>query len=350
VELRQLRYFLTVAEEQRFARAAERLHIAAPSLSQQIHTLERELRVTLFVRTPQRVGLTPAGEALVRRARVILAEVDRAREEVRAAGAGRREQLSLRVANMAELVLDGPLRVAALGIPGVEVSASSSQGDDAIEAVRQARADAAVVWARSLEQRDLEGVVLGSVDFGVALQQGHALTDLAVVPVARLAGETVIMFPRAPFAGVWDRALDHLLPNGPVTGQFLVEPDLVDAPEAMLRSVATGGGVAPVILGIAAGLGVPGIEVRPLEPALCLELEVVWRAPAGAAVQSLVDFLMDAARDPQAMIEAPRSDSASPPLPPQVGPPHVPPGAGPDEPGGLARAGGRASGRRPPVF
>jgi DNA-binding transcriptional LysR family regulator len=132
VELRQLRYFLAVAEERRFARAAQRLHIAAPSLSQQIQTLERELRVTLFVRTPQSVQLTPAGEALVLRARVILAEVDRAREEVRAAGAGRREQLSLRVGTMADLVLDGPLRDTALGIPGVEVSAASSPGDDAV--------------------------------------------------------------------------------------------------------------------------------------------------------------------------------------------------------------------------
>jgi DNA-binding transcriptional LysR family regulator len=338
VELRQLRYFLTVAEEQRFARAAERLHIAAPSLSQQIHTLERELRVTLFIRTPQRVELTPAGEALVTRARVILAEVDRAREEVRAAGAGRREQLSLRVANMAELVLDGPLRVAALGIPGVEVSASSCQGDDAIEAVRQARADAAVVWARSPEQRDLEGAVLGSVLFGVVLPQGHPLTDLTVVPVARLADETVVMFPRAPFAGVWDRTLDHLLPRGPGAGQVLVEPDLVSAPEAMLRSVAAGGGAAPVILGLAAQLGVPGIEVRPLEPVLELEIEVVWRAPAGAALRSLVDFLLDAAGDRQSVIEAPATEPPIPDRPPKMGPPYLARGHGRDEPGRLVTA------------
>jgi DNA-binding transcriptional LysR family regulator len=338
VELRQLRYFLTVAEEQRFARAAERLHIAAPSLSQQIHTLERELRVTLFVRTPQRVELTPAGEALVLRGRVILAEVDRAREEVRAAGADRREQLSLRVANMAELVLDGPLRVAALGIPGVEVSASSSQGDDAIEAVRQARADAAVVWARSPDQRDLEGSVLGSVPFGVVLPQGHPLTDLTVVPVARLTDETVVMFPRAPFAGVWDRALDHLLPRGPGAGQVLVEPDLLGAPGAMLRSVAAGGGVAPAILGLAAQLDVPGIEVRPLEPALCLELEVVWRAPAGAALRSLVDILMDAAGDPQALIKAPLTEPAIPERRRPVGPSHPARGGGRDEPGGRVTA------------
>jgi DNA-binding transcriptional LysR family regulator len=302
VEFRQLRYFLAVAEERRFARAAERLHIAPPSLSQQIQTLERELRVTLFVRTPQSVELTPAGEALVLRARVILAEVDRAREEVRAAGAGRREQLSLRVCTMADLVLDGPLRDAALGIPGVEVSAASSTGDDAVEAVRQSRADAAVVWSRSPDQRDLDGAVLGSVPFGVALPQGHPMTLVSAVPVGQLAHETVVMFPRAAFAGIWDQVVDHLLPQGRGPAQVAVEPDLVNAPEAMLRCVATGGGVAPAILGVA-HLGVAGIEVRSLEPTLCLDLEVVWRAPARPALRALIDFLREAATDPLAGIE-----------------------------------------------
>ena len=97
MELRQLRYFLAVAEEGRFARAAERLRIAAPSLSQQIQVLERELRVTLFERTPQRVHLTPAGEALAVRARVIIAEVDRAMDDVLVAGGRRRDHLKLRV-------------------------------------------------------------------------------------------------------------------------------------------------------------------------------------------------------------------------------------------------------------
>src|SRR3954449_504604 len=172
VELRQLRYFLAVAEEGRFSRAARRLHIAAPSLSQQVQALERELRVPLFERTPQRVELTLAGQALVERARVILAEVDRARAEVRAAGTGR-ERLTLRVANMADLVLGAALRSLAGGIDGVEVSVSSSRGDDALEAVRQARADAAVVWSRRPTDRDLDGVVLGTVLFGVVVPRGH---------------------------------------------------------------------------------------------------------------------------------------------------------------------------------
>jgi DNA-binding transcriptional LysR family regulator len=303
VELRQLRYFLAVAEERRFARAAERLHIAAPSLSQQIQALERELRVTLFDRSPQHVALTAAGAALVPRARVILAEADRARDDVRAARGERRDELRLRICNMAELVLDGPLHLAALGIPGLEVSVASSPGDDAIEAVRQARADAAVVWSRSFEQRDLDGARMGSVEFGVALPQEHPLTDLTTVPVDRLEGETVVVFPRQPFAGIWDRVVGHLLPGGPATDQVVIEPDLIRAPEALLRAVAGGAGIAPVMLGIEDRVGVAGVEVRPLDPVLRVDLELVWRGQPGPALRRLLDFLLAASSDPHAAVE-----------------------------------------------
>src|SRR3954447_3618784 len=114
VDLRQLRYFLTVAEERRFSSAARRLHVAPPSLSQQIRALERDLRVTLFDRTPRGAELTPGGRVLAERARVILAEVDRAREDVRSAGVSPREQVTLRVCTMAHRVLDGALRTVGL--------------------------------------------------------------------------------------------------------------------------------------------------------------------------------------------------------------------------------------------
>ncbi|MCW2613754.1 MAG: Transcriptional regulator, LysR family protein [Frankiales bacterium] len=125
-----------MAEEGRFSRAAARLHLAAPSLSQQIRALERDLRVTLFHRTARGAVLTPAGEVLLPRARVILAEADRASQDVRTAGVARREQVSLRVCAMAELVVDGPLRDAVLGIPGVEVFATPCPGDDASAAMK----------------------------------------------------------------------------------------------------------------------------------------------------------------------------------------------------------------------
>jgi LysR family transcriptional regulator, benzoate and cis,cis-muconate-responsive activator of ben and cat genes len=306
VDLRQLRYFLTAAEERRFSAAARRLHISAPSLSQQIRALERDLRVTLFDRTSRGAELTPAGHVLAERARVILAEVDRARQDVRSAGVSSREQVALRICTMADRVLDGALRTVGLAIPGLEVFVTSSPGDDAVEAVRQARADAAVVWNRPQEHRDLDGVVLGSVLFGIVLPLGHPLADRTEIPVAGLGSESAVMFPLSPFAGIWQRTVDHLLPGGAQPGQVVVEPDLINSPEAMLRAVAAGSGVAPGILGVVEHMDVSGIVVLPLDPPLLLDLEVVWRRPARPAVRRLVDFLVQAVDDPEVLVSAPR--------------------------------------------
>ncbi len=310
MELRQLRYFVAVAEERRFSAAARRLHIAAPSLSQQIRALERDLRVTLFERTPGGAELTAAGLVLLERARVVLAEVDRARRDVLFAGPAHREQLTLRVCTMADRVLDGPLRLVGLAVPGVEVVVTSSPGDDAVEAVRQGRADAAIVWHRPQEHRDLEGVVLGSVRFGIVLPKGHPLADRAEVPVAGLGHESTVMFPWSPFAGVWQRTVDHLLPGGAQPGQVVIEPDLINSPEAILRAVAAGSGVAPGILGVADHMDVSGIVVRPLDPPLSLDLEAVWRRPARPAVRRLVDHLVDVVDDPAVLVSALRRPSA----------------------------------------
>lgn len=305
MDLRQLRYFLTVAEERRFSAAARRLHIAAPSLSQQIRALERDLDVTLFDRTSRGAVLTPAGRVLAERARVILAEVDRAREDVRSAGPADLQRVTLRICTMAERVLDGPLRAVSHAIPGIEVAVTSSPGDDAIEAVRQGRADAAVVWSRPQEHRDLDGIVLGSVRFGAVLQRTHPLAERAEVHVAALGHESVVMFPRSPFAGIWQRTVDHLLPGGAQPGQVVVEPDLINSPEAMARAVAAGSGVAPGILGVVEHMNVGGIVVRPLDPPLSHDLEVVWRRPARPAVRRLVDFLAEAAGGPDVLLSAP---------------------------------------------
>jgi DNA-binding transcriptional LysR family regulator len=100
--------------------------------------------------------------------------------------------------------------------------------------------------------------------------------------------------------------VDHLLPGGAQPGQVVVEPDLINSPEAMLRAVAAGAAVAPGILGVVEQMDVSGIVVLPLDPPMVLDLEVVWRRPAGPAVRRLVGFLVEAVDDPEVLVSAPR--------------------------------------------
>lgn len=95
MELRHLRYFLAVAEERHFGRAAARLHMAQPPLSQQVRRLEEELGVILLRRTTRRVDLTPAGEAYLARVRTILDAVEAAGQEARRIDSGLEGRLVL---------------------------------------------------------------------------------------------------------------------------------------------------------------------------------------------------------------------------------------------------------------
>jgi DNA-binding transcriptional LysR family regulator len=286
VELRQLRYFVAVAEERHFGRAASRLRIATPSLSQQIRALERDLRVTLLDRNSHGVALTPAGESLLRHARALLARAERARDDVRTASSGRQE-LVLRVAIGAERVLGELLHGLDDRVPELRVSVAVTHGTDAVHAVRQERADAAIVWAGPDGDEHLARTVLRQVAVHLALPTGHRLAADDAVRVTDLAAETVVLFPRALSPGAWDRITDHLMP-GP---RVHIEPDHVAGPDTLSAVVAAGRGLAVTVPGIARHPAVAGIVVRPLDPPLTLPLELVWQEPADAGLQHLVGAL-----------------------------------------------------------
>jgi DNA-binding transcriptional LysR family regulator len=123
VELRHLRYFRAVAEELHFGRAAERLHIAQPPLSQQIRQLEAELGVTLLVRSTRKVELTPAGEAYLKRAVEILRAVDDAAEQAQRIADGAEGRLAIGCVGSATYsLLPQLVRALSEALPGVDVS------------------------------------------------------------------------------------------------------------------------------------------------------------------------------------------------------------------------------------
>ncbi|MGW5475401.1 LysR substrate-binding domain-containing protein [Streptomyces sp. NPDC004008] len=191
MELRQLSYFVTVAEELHFGRAAEKLHIVQSAVSQQIRRLERELGAELFDRSPRHVRLTPAGERLLPEARAVLAAADRARAAV-LPPAG----LRLGTSTGLGVHLDRVLAAFARRRPEVPVELFSLPAAQRLARVADGRLDAAFVRAAE----PLSGVrvlPLWRDPLVVALPAGHALAARAEIPLDELAGLPLSITPRA---------------------------------------------------------------------------------------------------------------------------------------------------------
>ncbi|MCV7418294.1 LysR family transcriptional regulator [Mycolicibacterium litorale] len=181
MELRQLRYFVTVADELNFGRAAERLHIAGPSLSQQIKALERDLKVTLFERDRRSVALTPAGAALLPDARALVAQAD----ELRRRASGLAVSDPVRIGYVNWCPTDWAQRAA--GVAQLRVDTWVMPSHTQAARVADNSLDLAICWVQNadLDALGLEARLLG-VDRLYALQAG---ADEA--PVA--AADTVVM-------------------------------------------------------------------------------------------------------------------------------------------------------------
>ncbi|MFJ6718712.1 LysR family transcriptional regulator [Streptomyces sp. NPDC091259] len=220
MELRQLSYFVTVAEELHFGRAADRLHIVQSAVSQQVRRLERELGAALFDRSPRHVRLTGAGERLLPEARAVLAAAERARAVVR-------ERSSLRLGTSTGLGehLDRLLGDLAVLAPDTAVQLVSAAFRDRLEQVADGRLDAAFV--RSLEP--VPGVQItpvGKDPLVVALPAVHPLARERDVALADLAGLQLCMTTRRNNPALVDMVVEacHSAgfepPPGPVTGSL----------------------------------------------------------------------------------------------------------------------------------
>ena len=197
MELRHLRYFIAVAEELHFGRAAERLRITQPPLSFQIQALERELRVRLLVRG-RRVELTEAGRALLDKARQAIEAADaaaRAAQEASTAVSGR-----LRVGYPATGIFELPplaLRSFAERFPAVGVETVVAPTGAHLEALDAKRLDVAFVRLGVLDREAVRYRTLQAEPLMLAAPEDHPLARLAEVPVERLAGEKLVLVPYA---------------------------------------------------------------------------------------------------------------------------------------------------------
>jgi DNA-binding transcriptional LysR family regulator len=203
LDLRLVEYFVAVADELHFGRAAQRLHIAQPSLSQQIRRLEAQLGVTLLDRNSRNVRLTAAGTALLREGRRTLRQAQRAIEVTR--GAGRPRLTVAFYASAGSELLPQILRAFGERLPAVDVSLRELLLGD-LDAVLEASVD--VAFTRLLpEQTELEVVVLAEEARLVALPAAHPLAGRSTLTFADLHEEVFITNPAVPADGAPPRWL-----------------------------------------------------------------------------------------------------------------------------------------------
>lgn len=195
MELRHLRYFVTVAEERHFGRAAARLHMAQPPLSQQIRQLEGELGLALLTRTTRRVDLTPAGSAYLVRAREILAAVDAAGEEADRIASGRVGRLIVGCVGSATYsVLPDMARALRAELPDVEFGFRGEMlsGDQAV-ALHDGSIDLGLM-RRIPDPAGLTITPLRRDRLLAAIPRDHRLAGRKRLRLEELAGEPLVVY------------------------------------------------------------------------------------------------------------------------------------------------------------
>lgn len=194
--LRHLEYFVAVAEELHFGRAAERLHMAQPPLSQQIRRLEEELGAQLFYRTKRRVQLTEVGQAFLQEARLTLAQAEQAVRVAQRAGRGELGQLIVGFVGSAGYgTLPHLLKIFRERFPDVNLVLRELTSAQQVQALRNARIQ--VGFLRSpVRGNDLVFEDIQREPLLVALPEQHPLASRLRIPLQALAGESFIIFPR----------------------------------------------------------------------------------------------------------------------------------------------------------
>ncbi|MFD9906478.1 LysR substrate-binding domain-containing protein [Streptomyces sp. NPDC059063] len=186
MEIRQLRYFLTVAEELHFGRAAERLHIVQSAVSQQLRKLERELGADLFERSTRTVRLTEAGQRLLPHAREVIAALARARAAVADVRTERAATLRLGTSSGLGARLDTVLAEFARLAPHAQLELLTGTTDDRLRRVRSGDLDATLLRGERAEP-ELELLPLWLDPLLVALPARHELAVRAAVDLRDLA-------------------------------------------------------------------------------------------------------------------------------------------------------------------
>jgi DNA-binding transcriptional LysR family regulator len=277
LELRQLRYFVTVAEELHFGRAATRLHMTQPPLSQTIAALEEQLGAPLFLRSRRQVALTPAGSALLPEARRMLAQAAELPALVRRAAAGEAGRLSLAFITSADYsVLPPFLTRYRAAYPQVQIVLQEATSDLQVEELLRGRVDAGFLIPPLPDKARIDLDYMKVLEEPLILAAPAGLPALAGGGPMRLADLPplpLIIFPRQVSPALHDAILACFRAAGvtPDIGQEAIQM------QTIVSLVSAGMGLALVPQSVS-NLMRPGVEYRALaDPTPLVETGLSWR-------------------------------------------------------------------------
>ena len=281
-ELRLIRYFVAVAEEGNFTRAAERLHMAQPPLSAAVRQLEQQLGVALLDRSSRQVRLTAAGEQMLERGRELLAQADSVVRDVQAVERSPSGLLrcGLSPAARFDLVPD-LLERWSTAAPGVMLHTSEGTTGALLRDVRQGRLDLAVVFCPS-ELSELASMTLRDEPVVVHLRHDHPLASRTQVALHELADETLLVAGGKDSPGYTAAVIAACRAAG---FEPLTRPD--PYPDLGTQAIREGLGIV-LYVRTAFGPRLEGSVLVPLEPVVTFPFVLVWREDARSAALSAV--------------------------------------------------------------
>ena len=297
MELRHLRYFVTVAELRNFTRAATRLRVAQPALSRQIRDLEDELGAPLFERNPRGVRLTEAGAVFLPEAKAVLQRAGEAVQAVRAVARGERGEIHVGYAPTPTVeLLPCALHAFQNLAPGVRVTLHDLSTEEMLRGLHDGKLDLCLMVrpaARAL--RGLKFELLREYPMQVAVPRTHPFAKLKRVTREQLVREPLVAYARADYPE-YHAMLDDLFQ---ATGQIYRVAAEQDSASALLASVESGRGLAvvPASMSLLAG---GRVRLRPLHPppdALAVGSVCRSQRPSAAA-QKFMQAAREVAKQP----------------------------------------------------
>jgi DNA-binding transcriptional LysR family regulator len=294
MELRHLRYFVTVAEELNFRRAAERLHVAQPALSRQIKDLEYDLRVRLLDRDTVRVRLTDAGRVFLDEARQILAHAERAKEMARDAAAGRRGRLVIgNVGPVTASFMPASLTAFRARYPEVAVTLMEIEPGEQIPALESGVIQVGfTVEKNPVLPAHLRRIKVLRSPMCIVVGPGHRLAGVKRISLVELAGEKLLSFAGHKSQTHADLVSGIFAANGLKMGPTKI----VEGFESLLAMIAGGQGVSLMPEHISLS-GADRVEIIPLKEStdeLVFELSAVWHdRETSPLARNFVDILRE---------------------------------------------------------